>query len=302
MQHEDRFILAGRAARLGIYGNLGLAFIKLFAGIVGRSQAVIADAVNTLSDIITDVVTILSLKIAKKPIDTKHPYGHGKVEAISAFLVGLFIIVTGVFILFSAARSVFTHSYVKPELIALLAAFLTVLAKERMFRYVYKIGREINSPAVMAKARDHRSDVLASFSVIVGVTAARLGYPIFDPIAAGLVSFFIIRIGYFALLNASRQLMDTLPEESTLREITLISEEIKGVEHVHEVKARYAGQFLLVDIKVEADPKITVAKGHDIAVEVRRRIMKKMDNVDDVLVHINPYRKHLPHNHPGTTD
>ena len=302
MEHSERFLIAERAARLGICGNLGLALIKLFAGIVGKSQAVVADAVNSLADVVTDIVTIFSLRIAKKPIDTNHPYGHGKAEAISAFLVGLFVMGTGAFIFFSASRSIFTRSYVKPELIALFAALLTILVKEGMFRYVYKVGRETNSPAVMAKARDHRSDVLASFSVIVGVTAARLGYPIFDPIAAGLVSFFIIRIGYFILLNASHQLMDTLPEELILRKITLIAEEIEGVEHVHEVKARYAGQFLLVDIKIEADPKITVAKGHDIAVEVRRRIIKRMNNVADVLVHVNPYREHLPHNHPGTTD
>lgn len=302
MRRKERFLIAERAARLGIWGNAGLVLIKLFAGIVGRSQAIIADAVNSSADVFTDLVTISSLKVAKKPVDIEHPYGHGKAESISALLVGAFIIGTGIFVFFSAIHSVIIRSYVKPELIALLAAFLTILVKEGMFRYVHIVGKKTNSPAIMAKACDHRSDVFASLAVLIGVSAAMVGHPIFDPIAACVVSFFIVRIGYHTTSNACRQLMDTLPEESILRGITLIAEKVGGVEHVHEVRARYAGQFLLIDIKIETDSEITVAEGHDIAGRVKRKIMENMDDVADVLVHVNPYMEHRPHGHPGTTD
>lgn len=302
MQREERFLIAEQAARLGIWGNVGLVFVKLFAGIVGGSQAVIADAVNSLADIITDIVTILGLKIAKKPVDVNHPYSHGKAEAISAFLVGLFVIGTGIFIAYSAIYSVINRLYTKPEPIALLAALLTLLAKEGMFRYTYKAGKKLNSPAVLAKARDHRSDVLASFSVVIGVSVARLGYPIFDAVAAAIVSLFITRIGYTTSLYAFYQLIDTLPDEAILRKITLIAEGVRGVEHAREIRARFAGQFLLVDVKIETDPTITVAEGHEIAVDVKRSIINEMGNVIDVMVHVNPHKDHLSNNHSGTTD
>ncbi|MDP3014329.1 MAG: cation diffusion facilitator family transporter [Candidatus Subteraquimicrobiales bacterium] len=289
MQHEERFSAAKRAAYLGIWGNLGLALLKFFAGIVGKSQAVIADAVNTLADIFTDIITIFSLKVAKKPVDTEHPYTHGKAEAISALLVGLFIIGTGIFIFSAAVRSIIIRSFAKPELIALLAALLTVLVKEGMFSYVYKIGRKLNSPAILAKAKDHRSDILASLSVLIGVSVARLGFPFFDPMAAGIVSLFIVRIGYLTSFHAFHQLMDTLPDETILKEITKVAEKVKGVEHANEVRARYAGQFLLVDIKVDIDPKITVEEGHTIAKEVKLKVLEKISEVVDVMVHVNPH-------------
>lgn len=289
MQHDERFLRAEQVARLGIWGNLGLAVIKLFAGILGRSQAVVADAINTLADIVTDLVTMVSLKVAKKPVDIEHPYGHGKAEAIAAAFIGFFVIGTGIYIFFSAIRSIFAHLYVKPELIASLAALLTILAKEGMFRYVYKVGKELSSPVIMAKARDHRSDVLASTSVLVGVFAAMLGYPIFDPIAAGVVSLFIVRMGYHIILNSFHELMDTAPPQEVIKEIDNIAAGIKGVEHVHEVKARHMGQFLLVDLKLDIDPKITVVESHAIAGEVKHKIIKEMQNVADVMVHVNPH-------------
>lgn len=302
MDQEERFQKGEKTCWVSIWVNLALTIFKALAGILGRSQAMTADAAHSFSDICSDVVALVSLKIAKKPVDERHPYGHGKIEAIAAAAVGGMVALVGVTILWMAVQTIPGRVIRIPGAIALVAAFISILVKEALFQYTVRVGKRLGSPVVVANAWHHRSDAFSSVVALVGITGARMGYPILDPLTGVAVSLFVVKVAYNIVLGAFHQLMDTSPGVEVLARITQIAEEVPGVEHVHEIKARRTGQYLLVDLKLEVDPGTSVAMGHTIAGEVKHKIAKNMGDVADVMVHINPHKHHPPHRHPGTTD
>ncbi|HAW59868.1 MAG TPA: cation transporter [Actinobacteria bacterium] len=302
MDKEERFHKGEKVTWVGIWVNLALTIFKALAGILGRSQAMTADAAHSFSDICSDVVVLVSLKIAKRPVDERHPYGHGKIEAIAAVVVGGMVALVGLTILWMAVQTILGRTIRTPGVIALVAALISILVKEALFQYTVRIGKRLGSPVVMANAWHHRSDAFSSVVALVGITGARIGYPILDPLTGVAVSLFVMKVAYDIVLGAFHQLMDTSPDERILKGITRLAEKVEGVEHVHEIKARRMGQYLLVDLKLEVDPDTSVAMGHAIASEVKHEIMKNMSDVADVMIHVNPHGYHPPHRHPGTTD
>ncbi|MBI4743945.1 MAG: cation transporter [Actinobacteria bacterium] len=289
MNKESRERLAENTTAIGVVVNVVLTLFKFIAGFMGNSQAMIADATNSASDVFATVIVYISLKFAKQPVDEKHPYGHGRAESIAAAIVGFLLAGGGAAILFIAMRSIIVGEYSSPKIIALIAAAVSIVSKETLFRFTIKVGKKLESPAIIANARDHRADVYSSTASLTGVGGAILGFPVFDSIAGAGVSLFIIKTGYDVIHDAFGELMDAMPSKEVVEEIASIAEDIKGVEHVHEIKARKMGQYILVDLKVEIDPEITVADGHMIASEIRRTVMDKVSNVSDVMVHVNPH-------------
>lgn len=289
MQREERFSLADRVIRVGFWVNALLMVMKLLAGHYGRSEAVFADGVESACDFVAISATMLALRIGRKPFDEQHPYGHGKAESIAAIVVALIIFATGGGILYKAARTIMTHSYGEPELIAVAAAFATIILKEALCRYSIRVGGDLGSPAVIAIAKDHRKDAVTSIATLVGVGGAFLGLPIMDPLAAGLTSLFIFHIGFETFRLAAHDLMDGQPPAEVIADMKVLAEGVPGVEHVHEIRGRRSGQYLIVDLKLDMDPEMTVKRSHDIATEVKRRIFQRFPNVGDVMIHINPH-------------
>lgn len=285
---EERYKKGERVTWMGVVGNILLTAFKLFAGIVGRSQAMIADAVESFSDIIATLVVLISLRISRKPMDAEHPYGHGRAESLATAAVGLIIVAFGLYILYSSARLLFISRLRAPEQIALIAAVITIVIKEIMYRYVSSAASRLESSVIMASAWDYRKDAVSSLATMFGIAGARLGFPILDPLVAALVSFLIMKIGYDVLETATKELMDTAPEKPTAKQIIAIAEACTGVEHAY-VRARRMGQFVFVDMKIDIDPEYTISQGHAIAKEVKTQVMKKLDNVADVMVHVNPH-------------
>ncbi len=292
LNRQKRFKQAQNVTIFGIITNFFLLFIKGFFGFFGHSQALIADAFHTLSDLFATSVVFLSLKLARKPEDEKHPYGHGKVESIAASIVGSVLIIGGLVILFSALKSIISGDIGKPLNITLAIAGLSVLLKEIMFRVTYSVGKKLDSPAVIASAWDHRSDSYSSIGVFIGIFGAIIGFPVLDALAGGAVSIFIIRIGLKLILESWHQLMDRSVDVEIMKRISIIAESIDGVEHVHELKARQLGQYIVVDLKIEVDSELTIASGHSIAGKVKHGVMEKIPNISDVMVHINPHIAH----------
>lgn len=289
MQRVDRFNQADRIIKIGFWANAFLMIMKLLAGYFGRSEAVFADGIESSCDFVALSATIVALKIGRKPYDEDHPYGHGKAESISAIVVSLVILATGAGILYQAAMTVMAGAYQEPRAIAVLAAMVTIAAKEALCRFSLRVGKGLGSPAVLAIAKDHRKDAVTSVATLIGVSAAFFGYKIMDPIAAGLTAFFIFHIGYQTFSTAAHELMDGLPSPETINSITAIAEQVKGVEHVHEIRGRRSGQFIIVDLKLEMDPQMTVKDSHDIADNVKQRIFDRFPEVGDVMIHINPH-------------
>ena len=288
MQREERFSRADRVIQVGFWINAILMVMKLTAGHVGRSEAVFADGVESACDFVALLSTMIALKIGRKPFDAAHPYGHGRAENLSAIVVSLVIFATGAGILYKAAKTVVAGSYDEPELIAVLAALVTIVSKEFLSRYSLRVGGDLGSPAVLAIAKDHRKDAVTSVATLIGVGGAFLGAGIMDPLAAGLTAFFIFHIGWETFRSAAHDLMDGQPPQELLAAITLLAEGVDGVERVHEIRARRSGQYVIVDLKLDMDPEMTVKRSHDIATTVKRAIFEKFPEMGDVMIHINP--------------
>lgn len=289
MEREKRFGQAERIVLFGFWINASLMIMKLLAGHFGKSEAVLADGFESASDFIAIGAAMLALRIGRKPYDSDHPYGHGKAESISAIVVSLIIFATGAGILIQAIRTVITAEYQSPQLVAVAAALATVIIKGWLYRFSVNTGSRLQSPALLAIAKDHRKDAITSIATVFGVSCAFFGLQIMDPLAAGLTSLFIFHIGIETFRTASEDLMDAQPSKVLLQEITTLTEQVAGVEHVHEIRARRSGQYFIVDLKLDMDPQMTVKRSHDIACQVKKEIFENFANVGDVMIHINPH-------------
>lgn len=289
MQREERFDKADRIIRTGFIITAILMAAKLAAGYYGRSDAVFADGIESACDFLAILTTMVALKLGRKPCDEKHPYGHGRAESLSAILVSLVIFATGVLILVESVRSILHHQFKSPGLIAVAAAAATILVKEWLFRYSVKTGRQLESPALLAIAKDHRKDAVTSVSTLAGVVGAWFGFGIMDPLAAGITSLFIFHIAWETFYSAAHDLMDGAVSAEFTDDLVRIAEGVEKVEHVHEIRTRRSGQYIIVDLKLDMDPGMTVKESHDLATEVKRRIFEQYVNVGDVMIHINPH-------------
>jgi cation diffusion facilitator family transporter len=271
-----------------VYKRQILTVFKAFAGIVGGSSAMVADATHSASDIVASAVVYISLKIAKKPADEEHPFGHGKAEAVSTLIVGLMLIAAGIEIIRTAYISISSGSIHAPGIIALYAAALSIVVKEAMYRFTYKVGKRINSPSTIANAMDHRSDAFSSIATFVGIGGAILGYPIMDPLAGATVALFILKMGYDIIIEAVNQIMDKSPKKD---KIALIKEAIlntPGVESAHDIRVRQSGPFYLVDLDICVDKNLSLDKAHKIGDVTRNNVYKAIDKILEVRVHIDP--------------
>ncbi|HOO41153.1 MAG TPA: cation diffusion facilitator family transporter, partial [Syntrophales bacterium] len=238
MDRNERFGMADRVITIGFWVNAVLMVMKLLAGYFGDSEAVFADGIESASDFVAILSTIVALKIGRMPFDADHPYGHGKAESISAILVSIIIFAAGLGILYRASCTITTGKYLEPHLIAVMAAFVTILIKESLYQITHRVSKKLESPAVDAIAKDHRKDALTSIATLIGVGGAYFGISFLDPLAAALTALFIFHIGWVTLRSAIRDLMDSQVPGETLSAITCIAEEVPGVECVHEIRGR----------------------------------------------------------------
>ena len=286
-----------RVTFAGFIVNLVLSLLKLAAGIVGRSGAMVADAVHSFSDLATDVVVIAFARISAKPRDEGHDYGHGKYETLAAILIGLALGAVGAGILANGVqniRSVIAGGELpRPGSVALAAAVVSIVVKEILYRYTVRAGRAVGSPSLVANAWHHRSDSFSSIATLAGVAGTmflgRVG-GICDPAAAIIVSIFIIIVAVKMAIPALHELLEiSLPEEDLQR----ISEAIvttPGVKAFHHLRTRRSGADVIVDMHIKVDPEISVEKAHDIASEVENKIRALYpQGTALVTVHIEPY-------------
>jgi cation diffusion facilitator family transporter len=289
MQRTERFDKAERVIRIGLWANALLMIIKLAAGYWGHSDAVFADGIESACDLVAVSGTLLALKYGRQPFDREHPYGHGRAESLAALLISLIILASGIWILVDAILSIIRQQFMQPGWIAVAAALLTIGSKEWLYRFSAGLGRQLESPSLLAVAQDHRKDALTSVATLIGVVGAVAGFGIMDPLAAGLTSFFILHIGWETLRGACHDLLDGSVQSEFLTQVTQLAEGVAQVEHVHEIRARRSGQYVIIDLKLEMDPQMTVKQSHSIATAVKRLIFEQFPNVGDVMIHINPH-------------
>ncbi len=294
---NDRALRADRVTWVGFATNLLLFLFKFAAGIFGHSAAMIADAVHSVSDFITDIVVLVSFRIIRKPIDKGHDYGHGKFETLATTVVGIALLLVGVGILVSGLRNILMSfrgvPLGRPGIIALIAAVISIITKEWLYRYTVKTGREINSQAVIANAWHHRSDAFSSIGTMIGIGGAILlgeQWRILDPIAAVVVSIFIIKVAMSISISSIRELTEESLDDRDEREILSIVKNIPGVIEPHNLRTRRIGNSYAIDLHVRVDRDLSVTHGHDIASQVEAGLRERFGQESFVSIHIEPYR------------
>lgn len=291
MDRTVRFDMADRIIIIGFWINACLMAMKLLAGYFGNSEAVFADGMESACDFAAMLSAMIALKIGRKPFDQEHPYGHGRAESIAAILVSLVIFATGVGILYKSIVTIIQRDSIEPQLIAVLTAVATIIIKEALCRYTHSVSRKLDSPAVEAIAKDHRKDALTSVATLIGVAGAYFGVGLMDPLAAGLTAFFIFYIGWKTFFSATHDLMDGQPPQGLIADVIATIEKVPGIEQIHEIRGRRSGQYLIIDLKLDMDPDMTVKRSHEIATEVKRLIFERNPNIGDVMVHTNPHEE-----------
>lgn len=294
MENQERFKKAEFVAIIGIIGNLILAVLKWVIGVYANSRALVADAVNSASDVAGSLAVFIGLRAAKQPPDEDHPYGHGKAESIAAIIVAVLLVLVG-FEIGKSSFQAFFQPIEAPKLIALVAVIVSIAIKETMYRYTYSMGKKLNSDALIVTAYDHRSDVYSSLAALVGIGCAILGEKLAigwlvyaDPVAGLFVSILILKLAWKLGSESIHNALDHVLHEEDTIELRKIVESISEVKKIDELHAREHGHYVIIDLKISVDPHITVEEGHRVGKKVKQKLMEER-HVENVFVHINPY-------------
>ncbi len=287
----ERAAAAARSTWVSVVVNVVLTAIQISVGIVAKSQALVADGIHSLSDLVSDFVVLFAGHHARKEADEDHPYGHQRFETAASLVLGLLLLSVGVGMLWSAVGKLQTPDTVQQvHVVALYVAGAALVAKETLFRYMLAVAKRVKSSMLVANAWHARSDAASSLVVAVGIIGNLAGYPILDPIAALIVGFMVIKMGWGFAWDALHDLMDRAIDEQELTAIRRTLEETPGVMAVHDIRTRKMGDMIVVDAHLEVDATLTVEAGHDIAVEARHRVMQH-HRVLNLMTHVDPWRR-----------
>jgi len=285
---HSRYLAGRRSTLISVVINVVLTAVQLVAGLIAGSQALVADGVHSLSDLVGDVIVLFAGQRSRKAPDHDHQYGHQRYENAASLMLGALLLGVGLVMLWSAVVKIEDPSLVpqvKP--IALWVAVITLIAKEALFRYMLAVATRIKSGMLIANAWHARSDAASSLVVAVGIAGNLMGYRMLDPIAAMIVGFLVARMGWSFGWNALHDLMDRAVDEDTLAAISQTLTDTPGVHGWHDLRTRKMGDGILVDVHLEIDGELTVAQGHRIAMEARRRVMET-HAVMNVMTHVDP--------------
>lgn len=286
---------------IGIVTSIVLAAIKAIAGIMGNSYALIADAIESISDVFTSIIVLMGLKIARLPADETHPYGHGKAEPFAGILVAVALFIAAIIIIIQSLHEIITPHHA-PAPFTLIVLVAVVITKEFLFRFIIKVGNSVDSVAVKNDAWHHRSDAITSGAVFIGIAIALIGgrgYEQADDYAALCASTIIIYNAYRLFKPALFEIMDAAPSPEVIRKVIETSLKVGGVVAIDKCFARKMGFQYYIDIHVIVDGNISVHKGHEISHEVKDKLVDSFQNISDVLIHIEPAteerlkRKHI---------
>lgn len=303
MTNENRGVLGSeqrqrqslQAVNVGLVTNILLAVLKTTVGIIGHSPALLADGINSTSDVAYYIVVAIFVRRAQKPADYEHPYGHQQLESISALVVGSFVIAVGAAIFWNSLDSVYdlwsgNSDFSGATLLAMGVALFTVALKIILTLYSRRIGQETQNAAVAALAYDHRNDLMAAFAAAVGIFLGRQGYLWVDPLAGAIVAIFVLGTGIQIIRESTYDLMDTVPGKTLSTRITSLLQPIQEVEQIEEIHAHRFGPYLVVNVTIGVDGDMTVAEGDAIASQVEETLYHNLELLSRVYVHYHPAR------------
>lgn len=282
---------AMKVSFVSIAANLALSVFKLAAGVLAHSGAMISDAIHSASDVFSTFIVIVGIKVSNKASDKEHPYGHERMECVSAIVLATILAITGIGIGYSAALKILSGKYdslTVPGILALIAALVSIAIKESMFRYTRFYAKKFDSGALMADAWHHRSDALSSVGAFIGIAGARLGFPVMDAVASIVICFFIEKAAYEIFKDAIDKMVDKACDEATENELRSCALSQAGVLGVDLLRTRVFGNKIYVDIEITADGNGTLREAHSIAERVHDSIERNFSKVKHIMVHVNP--------------
>ncbi len=284
------------AVHIGLAANILLAVTKVTVGIVGQSPALLADGINSTSDVAYGVVMSIFMKLSGKPADNEHPYGHDQMESIAAVVVGAFVVSTAVAIFWNSINGVYeivsgSGSFSGAAQMALWVSLGAAGIKLWLTVWTWKIGTQTRNIAVVALAQDHRNDIFSALAAATGVFFGRMGYPWVDPLAGAIVSLIVLYTGVEILRSATADLMDTVPGKQLGEQISTLLAEVDGVRSIEEVHAHRFGPYLVVNVTIGVDGALTVTQGDGIATQVEETLLAKIEFMRRVYVHYHPAAK-----------
>jgi len=283
------------AVNVGLASNVFLAALKTSIGILGHSPALLADGINSTSDVAYYLVVSVFIRLARKPADIEHPYGHRQLESIAALIVGSFVITTAIAIFWNAVDTVYNlmlghGGFEGAAIVTLWVALLTVVIKLGLTIWTFRIGGQTKNAAVLALAYDHRNDVYSASAAAIGIFLGLMGYTWVDPLAAALVALVVLRTGIEILRESAADLMDTVPGEALAEQVTELLNTVPGVKQIHEIHAHRFGPYLVVNVTIGVDGSLSVLAGDEIASQVEQTLYQNIKYLRRVYVHYHPAR------------
>lgn len=287
--NEEKIIR--RLSGVGIIGNVILVVFKFYAGIVGKSEAMVSDAVHSLSDVLATLVAFIGIRLSRREADSDHPYGHERFECLASMVLGIILFATGLGIGYNGLKTIISGDYASiatPSIIAMVAAIVSIVTKEAMFWYTRYYAKKINSSVFMADAWHHRSDALSSIGSLIGIAGARLGFPVMDSIACVAICICILKVAFDVLKDAISKMMDTScgdEWDSKLEEFILSQ---PGVDGIDLIQSRKFGQKIYLDVEIAVNGKLTLTDAHEIAEKVHDEVEKEYPDIKHIMIHENP--------------
>jgi cation diffusion facilitator family transporter len=286
---DARYREVRKVTLIGSVVDFLLGIVKLVVGFSAHSQALIADGIHSFSDLFTDFLVLFAAKHAHREADEEHPYGHGRIETVATVALGVALLAVAIGISYEAVRRLLAPELLLvPGLFALLAALVSVFAKEAVYQYTARIARRLRSNMLHANAWHSRSDAISSIVVVIGVGGTMAGLPWLDAAAAIVVAFMIVKIAWDLLWQSLQELIDTALDAEQVEAISASIRDVPGVRSLHMLRTRRSGSDALVDVHLQVDPRLSVSEGHQIGETVRSRLLENNDEVTDVTVHIDP--------------
>lgn len=287
----DENAIITQVSVVGVMGNILLSTFKLYAGIVGKSYAMLSDAIHSLSDVFATLIAFIGVKISKKAADKLHPYGHERVECVASLLLGLILFLTGIGIGKVGFENIIlknSETLVVPKMIALVAAIVSILIKEAMFWYTRYYAKMLDSAAFMADAWHHRSDAFSSVGSLIGIAGAMLGFPVLDSVASVVICLFILKVSYSISKDALSKMLDTSCGDDYEKNLANYIEQQDDVVCVDVLHTRMFGNKVYIDLEIQVDGNKSLREAHKIAERVHHNVETHFKNIKHVMVHLNP--------------
>ena len=275
---------------ISIILNCLLTLIKFISGVISKSSAMISDSVHSLSDVLSTFVVIIGVKISNKKADSDHPYGHERIECVSAIILSGMLFIIGALIGINGIKNVTNSSnLVIPGVLALIASIISIISKEAMYQYTIRVSKKINSAALKADAWHHRSDALSSIGSFIGILGSRLGFKIFDPLASVIISLCIIKVSIDIFKDAIDKMVDKSCDKEVIDKVISVIEKNESVKNIDDIKTRQFGNKAYVDVEISVDENLLLKDAHKIAEEIHDSVENEINIVKHCMVHVNPY-------------